>query len=106
MKGGPIKRREHAGQGTREARNIIGDDREPIGAEAQGIAIGVEDEAFALRRQALDHMVEDRAARDEAQGLVATAHAASQPPRQYDAERRRLLNHPAPPSCAGPWIRP
>jgi hypothetical protein len=71
-------RSQNAGQRSGKIGDAVGDDRQAERGKARRIAIGVENEAIALRRQPRDHAVEDGAAGDGAHRLVAAAH----PPRQ------------------------
>ena len=67
----------------------------PVSAKRVGIAIGVDDDAGALRRQRRQHAVEDGDAADLDARLVAAAHAARQAAGEHQAEGRgnRSISH-------------
>src|SRR6185312_16446641 len=65
----------------------VGDDRQAERREAPRIAIGVENEAVALRLKPLDDAGENRAPTNLAQRLVAAAHSPREPAGQNDARR-------------------
>ena len=67
-------------------RHVVGHDLHAGIGKTLGIAIGVDDEAGALARQARQHAVEDRHAADLDARLVAAAHAARQPAGEHQAE--------------------
>src|SRR6185295_19012739 len=79
----PIECRKDTCEWTWKIGDAVSDDWQPERGKARGIAIGVEDEAVALRRKACDHAVEDGAAGDRAHRLVAAAH----PPREAAGEQ-------------------
>lgn len=66
-----------------QGRRIIGHDRM---GEAGRIAIGIDDEAVALRGKAGDHMVDQRPAIERDQRLVDAAHAPPLTARKDDGE--------------------
>lgn len=69
-----IHPRQNPGERTREALYAVGDDREAEGGKARRVAIGVDDEARALRPQTLDGVRDDRTPADLEERLVAAAH--------------------------------
>ena len=64
MRGRPVERCENAGERPCEARHVVGDDRQAEAREAGRIAVGVEDEAVALRRETLKGALQNRAPGD------------------------------------------
>ena len=79
----PAQTRQYTGQWAGEIGNGIGDDWQPERPKPRGIAVGIENQAIALRLQPRDHAVENGTARDLAHRLVAAAH----PPRQPAGEQ-------------------
>ena len=60
----------------------------PVVGKARRIAVGVEDQRRALRREALDRAREDRPAGNRLERLVAAPHPPRQPAGEEDAEGR------------------
>ena len=70
--------------------------------KARRIAVGVENEPRALRREPFEDARENGLAADLGQRLVAAAHPPRKPAGQNEAQRGDLSRH-APPLCAGAW---
>src|SRR6185437_17087546 len=68
--------------------DVVRHDGETGVGEALRIAVGVDDDAAALRRQGRQHAVEDRNAAELDARLVAAAHAAGKPAGKHEAEGR------------------
>ena len=83
----PVEAGEDAGERAGEIRHRVGDHRQAGVGEARGIAVGVDDQARALRRHAREHALEDGLAADADAQLVAAAHAAREPAGEDEAER-------------------
>ena len=86
----PVERRQNAGERSGKIGDAVGNDRQAERRKARGIAIGVEDEAVALRLQPRDHAIEDGAAGDRAHRLVAAAHPPRQPAGEQHAGNFRV----------------
>ena len=87
MRGRPVEPGEDAGERAGEIRHDVGHHRQAGIGEARGIAVGVEDDARALRREPRQHALENGLAADPDAGLVAAAHAPRQPAGEHEAER-------------------
>src|SRR5688572_19734346 len=74
--GGPVECRQNAGQRSGEARHAVANHLQARERETCRIAVGVQDEPVALRRKPFDHALENGAASDSPERLVAAAHAA------------------------------
>src|SRR2546429_5835548 len=92
----PVERRENACERAGKIRDAVGDDWKPERGKARGIAIGVEDEAVALRLHPHDHAIEEGAVGNGAHRLF------SRPPslRPGAAGRDSGGPEPAPPARA------
>ena len=86
MRGRPVEGGEDAGERPRKARHVVGNHGQPEIGEARRIAVGVDDQPVALRRQAFDDALEDGSAGEPPQRLVAAAHAPRQPAGEEHAE--------------------
>ena len=93
--------------GPAKSGTLVGHDRQPGVGEARRIAIGVEDDAGALRPSRASTRSRMVAPPIADARLVAAAHAARQPAGEHEAEgRRHGLSRHAPPPCAGAWRFP
>ena len=72
--------------GPAKPGTLSGTTAQPVSAKRAGVAIGVDDDAGALRRQRRQHAVEDGDAADLDARLVAAAHAARQAAGEHQAE--------------------
>src|SRR5689334_8262175 len=86
--GGPIEAAEDAGERTGKGGHVVGNDLQAECSEARGIAVGIEDQSVALRRQTRDHALKDRATADGPHRLVAAAHAACEAAGEERAKSR------------------
>lgn len=82
---GPIEPSEDSGERSWIMLHSVGDDRQTKRCKAKRIVIGVEKQALALRLQPRNDAGQNRAARDQAQRLVAAAHSPRQPTREHHA---------------------
>ncbi len=89
----PVEPGQDAGQRPGEPRDAIGRDRQGERREPRGIAIGIDDQAIALRLEPFDHPIEDGAAADGAHRLVAAAHAPRQAACEDDTGCRWMIRH-------------
>ncbi len=76
--GGPVEPGQDSGERTWIMLYPISNDGEAKRRKAQGIAIGAESQAFALRREPRNDAGQNRAAANFAQRLVAPAHSPRQ----------------------------
>jgi hypothetical protein len=74
---GPIQGRKNTGKRSGKSFDIVGNDRQAEGQKAPDVAIRIDDQAFALRREPINDVLDYRAAADPAQRLVASANALS-----------------------------
>jgi hypothetical protein len=92
MRRRPVEPGQDAGEGSGEIGHRIGHNGEAAVSEARRIAVGVEDDAVALRREPREHAFQDGGAADPDARLVAAAHAPRQAAGEHEAEglgRRR-----------------
>jgi hypothetical protein len=89
---GPVEPGEDAGEGPGETRHIVGDDGQMAIGKTRRVAVGVDDQPVALRRQALLNALENSAASDANTRFVAAAHAARQSAGEHKAESRRTAH--------------
>ena len=88
MRGGPIEPGEDAGKRSGKIRHAVGNHRQAGIGETRRIAVGIDDDAFALRSDAGEHALQDRRAADAKPRFVAAAHAARQAAGKHEAESR------------------
>src|SRR3984957_20279982 len=88
MSGSPIKTGKNAGQRSGEIRHAVGDYRAAGIGEARGIAIGIDDDAAALRRKTSKDALQNAGAADLDARLVAATHAPRQAAGKHETESR------------------
>ncbi len=94
MDRGPVEPGQDSSQRSWVVLDPVGDDRQTERGKAKRIAIGVEKQALALRREPSDDPGENCAPADLAQWLVAAAHPPRQSPGKHDArDAIRLARH-------------
>src|SRR5512144_1617949 len=101
--GQPVEAGENPRQWPSEIRHRIGDHSQARVGKAFGFAIGINDDACALRGQCRQYAVKDRRAADLNARLVAAAHASREPTCKYETESWRIVSRHAPPLCADAW---
>src|SRR5262249_4675686 len=89
----PIESGKDACEWAGKVGHGIGHDWERGVREARGIAVGVEDDAGALRLDRCEHAREDGPVADADAGLGAAAHPARQTARQNEADRWSYSAH-------------
>src|SRR6202166_3812067 len=82
----PVETSENAGKRSSEIRYAVGDDRQAGIGETRSIAVGIDDDAAALRREAGKHALQDAGAADFYARLVAAAHAPRQTAGKHETE--------------------
>jgi hypothetical protein len=82
----PIEAGENAGERTGEIGHAVGDHRQLGIGEARRVAVGVDQEAGALRRKSSEHALQDGDPADRDSRLIATAHAARQTAGEHKPE--------------------
>jgi len=96
----PIQAGENAGEGAGETRHAVGDHRQLGIGKALRVAVGVDQEAVALRRKASDHAVQNGGPADRDSRLVAATHPARQTAGKHEPEScRKRRVHCAQSSC-------
>ena len=91
--GGPVERREDSGERPGMLLHPIGNDRQAKRGKAQGVAIGAEKQAFALRLEPRNDASQNTVAANFAQRLVAVAHSTRQTAREHHARYAQSFNH-------------
>src|SRR5580704_19206105 len=84
----PIETCKDAGEGTGEIRHAVGDHGQAGIGKARGVAVGIDDDAAALRHQAREHTLQNAGAADLDARLVAAAHAPRQAAGEHETESR------------------
>ena len=64
MRGSPIETGKNAGQRSGKIRHAVGDDGQAGIGKARRVAIGIDDDAIALRREAGEHALQNGGAAD------------------------------------------
>src|ERR1700686_5406344 len=82
----PIEARKNAGERPGEIRHAVGDHGQAGIGKARGIAVGIDDEASALRYEACKHALRDARAANFDARLVAAAHATRQAAGKHKTE--------------------
>ena len=91
---GPVERREDSRQGTKKSWSRVGDDGQIERLKTRRIAIGVDDERIALRREPRGDPFEQCAPAERPQRFVAAANPAGEAARENDANRRcKIAGH-------------
>jgi hypothetical protein len=85
---GPVEAGKDARERAGEIRHVVGYHRQPGVGEARRIAVGVEDDARALRLEAFQHARQNRQAADAGARLVAAAHPPRQPASENETQGR------------------
>ena len=83
---GPVETGEDAGERAGKVGNVVGDNGKAELREPRRIAVGVQNDAIALRRDGLQYALEDGAATDLDQRLVTATHAAREAAGEDEAE--------------------
>src|ERR1700733_8083548 len=91
--GGPVEPGQDSGERTWIMLYPIGNDGESKRRKAQGIAIGAESQAFALRREPRNDAGQNRAAANLAQRLVAATHSPRQTAGEDHARHAGSFSH-------------
>ena len=91
--GGPVEPGEDSGERTWIMLYPIGDDGQAKRRKTQGVAIGAESKAFALRREPRDDAGQNRVAANFAQRLVAAAHSPRQTAREDHPRHAGSFSH-------------
>src|SRR5262249_45029209 len=99
----PVETGENSGQRTGKIGHAVAYNGKAGVGEALGVAVGVDNDARALRRQCCQHTIEHRYAANLDACLVAAAHAASEAPGEHESEGRGMISRHAPPLCADAW---
>ena len=100
----PVEARRGCPRAAGEIRHAVGDDRQPGIGETRRVAVGIEDDAGALRRKPRQHALEDgRAADPDAAPCRRRPCAAPARRRARGRGRAASLSRHAPPPCAGAW---
>ena len=108
----PVEPGEHPGQGPGEARHRVGHYRQSVRGETLGIAVGVDGHRADLRAKAGDDALEEGAAVELDQALVAAAHAPGEAAGEDEAGDGGVLHRPSPcplPAKSGErvhWVSP
>ena len=84
----PIQPRENAGERAGKIGHAVGDHRQLGVGKARRIAVGVDHDVRALRRQAREHALQNGDATDRNARLVAATHAARQTADEHEPESR------------------
>src|SRR6476469_3680273 len=101
--GQPVQPSKDSGQRAGEIWNAIRNDRQPCIGKPLWVAVGIDDDARALRRQSRQHTVENGHAADFDARLVAAARAPSKSAREDQATRRWVANDREQQPCADAW---
>src|SRR5579884_3895281 len=76
MFGRPVQASKYASKWPGKIRHTVGNDGQTGIGKARGIAVGIDDDSAALRRQAAQHALKDSGAADADARFVAATHAA------------------------------
>ena len=90
---GPVESSEDSSERSWMMAHLIGDDRQAKGSKTQGIAVGAEEQAFALRLEPCNDAGQNRAAAKFAQRLIAAAHSLRQTAGEHHPRYAKSLNH-------------
>jgi tRNA 2-thiouridine synthesizing protein A len=90
---GPVESREDSGERSWMMPYPIDNDGQAKGRKAQGIAVGAEEQAFALRLEPRNDPGQNRVAAKLAQRLIAAAHSLRAATRKHHPRYAKSLNH-------------
>ena len=89
----PLESSEDSGERSWMMAHPIGDDGQAKGGKTQGIAVGAEEQAFALRLEPCNDAGQNRVAAKLAQRLIAAAHSQGQTAGEHHPRYAKSLNH-------------
>ena len=89
----PVEPGKYAGERTGKIGDAVCDDRQAERYKARSIAIGIEDQRVALRRDTIDDACQHAPASDSAHRFVAAAHTAGEAAGEHEAKREIINGH-------------